>query len=53
MMLDSMEYIENTSNEGQVRDGWYFGGGMFVAAKRLDKWVRFPCEEITIISYAS
>jgi hypothetical protein len=35
MMNDSIEYLEytGTSNKAQIREGWYFGGGMIFAAK--------------------
>lgn len=55
-MIDSIDCIENTSDEARIRERWYFGRGMFVATSDLITGsgvhaLPSGCEEIVVISY--
>ena len=35
MMIDGAKYMDHSSNEAQIGESRYFGGGMFIAVSRL------------------
>ena len=35
MIIDSAKHMEHSSNEEQIGEGRYFGGGVFIAVSRL------------------